>query len=443
LDKKSVFLIIVNLSSLSVLCSPAPESWEVEACKPSKLREQTRYTCKNGRIKCVPGWIGDLCQVAECGKNCDPQHGSCTEPGECKCNLGYTGESCRDCMKLPGCKNGYCRRSFECKCEDGWQGMFCNAPICSSCEATRGTCTGPDECTCKKGYKGEECLECATPEGCVNGFCTQPGECRCEDGWTGRLCDIPVCAHGCNGICSVPGECKCEIGWTGELCDVCAVYPGCANGVCSKPWQCNCLEGWTGESCETPTWTQGYRGGVCLPLGSFFCMNGGTELCNYWGNGTMVEKPRCLCPRGFTGDYCEYELEIAETTTQIIKINPTGPTTESVETIYPGTTISTIYPVTSDSNSVSSQVTTNPETYQDLGEQSSTPTERVSVSIPEVTVIDLSAQSDDNKWTPIVAVEQPAKETVELLNDENGFETEFWDPEKSSNKFIGSGRRTS
>ena len=25
-------------------------------------------------------------------------------------------------------------------------------------------------------YKGEECLECATPEGCVNGFCTQPGK---------------------------------------------------------------------------------------------------------------------------------------------------------------------------------------------------------------------------------------------------------------------------
>ena len=27
-----------------------------------------------------------------CGNDCDPQHGYCVEPGECKCNLGYQVE---------------------------------------------------------------------------------------------------------------------------------------------------------------------------------------------------------------------------------------------------------------------------------------------------------------------------------------------------------------
>jgi len=54
----------------------------------------------------------------------------------------------------------------------------------------------------------------------------------------------------------------------------------------------------------------------------------------------------------------------------------------------------------------------------------------------DVTVFDISSQVD-NKWTPVIV--EPL--TREILNDDNGLQTEFWDPEK--NKFIGSGRRTS
>lgn len=37
-------------------------------------------------------------------------------------------------------------------------------------------------------------------------------------------------------------------------------------------------------------------------------MNGGTEICNYWGNGSLVEPPKCLCTEGFTGTWCDEKM---------------------------------------------------------------------------------------------------------------------------------------
>jgi hypothetical protein len=44
---------------------------------------------------------------------------------------------------------------------------------------------------------------------------------------------------------------------------------------------CFVKEGWTGRLCDTPGWGEegAWRSGKCLPLGSFLCMNGGTEVC--------------------------------------------------------------------------------------------------------------------------------------------------------------------
>lgn len=39
--------------------------------------------CKNSS-----GWQGDLCDVPICRKGCDPMHGYCKKPNECRCNLG-------------------------------------------------------------------------------------------------------------------------------------------------------------------------------------------------------------------------------------------------------------------------------------------------------------------------------------------------------------------
>ena len=38
-----------------------PRSWEKEACKAG---DTERFSCSSeGKITCVEGWIGDLCQV--------------------------------------------------------------------------------------------------------------------------------------------------------------------------------------------------------------------------------------------------------------------------------------------------------------------------------------------------------------------------------------------
>lgn len=71
------------------------------------------------------GWQGDLCDVPICRKGCDPMHGYCKKPGECRCNLGFYGDKCDRCIPLPGCQHGYCNVSFECICNKGWDGLFC------------------------------------------------------------------------------------------------------------------------------------------------------------------------------------------------------------------------------------------------------------------------------------------------------------------------------
>lgn len=320
-------------------------SWEAEACSSRNLRNQDRYICTHdGKIRCLDGWIGDLCQVPRCGNECDPQHGYCVKPGECKCNLGYFGPSCTDCVKLPGCQNGYCKKSFECRCEDGWSGMFCNTPEChQDCERNNGFCAGPGKCECKRGYSGQNCSECSTLPGCKNGSCNKPLECICEEGWTGIFCNQPVCAANCSkdfGTCYRPGECRCRLGYQGEDCGECVAYPGCVNGDCLQPYDCNCKDGWAGHMCDQPeveTFGPGVRGGKCQPLGSFVCMNGGQDTCSYYGNGTMVGQPLCGCKPGFSGTWCESEESVQS---KEIQPKKSGGTNEVIEPRNSGTGIS-------------------------------------------------------------------------------------------------------
>ena len=43
------------------------------------------YTCGlNGEKVCLAGWQGSNCEQAICKPGCDPVHGKCDEPGECK-----------------------------------------------------------------------------------------------------------------------------------------------------------------------------------------------------------------------------------------------------------------------------------------------------------------------------------------------------------------------
>ena len=271
----------------SSLISRERRSWEEEACSSARLREQSRYVCSSeGKIQCLEGWIGDLCQVAVCGAECDPQHGYCLAPGDCKCNLGYTGPGCRDCVPLPGCLHGYCTKGFQCQCEPGWSGMFCNQPQCEeSCELSNGVCVAPGECQCSEGYTGDTCTDCTTRPGCQHGDCEAPLDCNCHQGWTGPLCDTPLCADHCStqhGTCTKPGECLCQLGYQGDSCHACVPYPGCVNGDCDLPYDCNCRPGWTGHLCdipETEIFGPGMREGRCQPVGAFLCLHGGEDIC--------------------------------------------------------------------------------------------------------------------------------------------------------------------
>ena len=46
------------------------------------------------------------------------------------------------------------------------------------CNLKNGYCDGPNQCWCKPGWSGPTCNDCVKYPGCVNGFCTDPWECR-------------------------------------------------------------------------------------------------------------------------------------------------------------------------------------------------------------------------------------------------------------------------
>ena len=287
-------------------------------CLNPNVKKHPRLVCtKEGEIVCRPGWDGAMCDRPLCAPGCDPDHGYCDKPGECKCKVGYHGPMCDQCDKLLGCsRHGYCNKAFECRCQPGWAGLFCTEPVCGEgCDGTRGYCNKPGECRCRQGWQGPACDQCVPAPGCDHGGCQLPGECTCDQGWRGGQCDLPDCGEDCDpdhGYCDTPGQCRCRLGWQGARCDTCVPYPGCVNGQCrDTEWQCHCQAGWTGHKCdqiETEEFGDGVRDGRCQSGQSFLCMNGGVDVCSWTGNGTMVDHPRCKCPPGFSGKYCQDSL---------------------------------------------------------------------------------------------------------------------------------------
>ena len=108
-----------------------------------------------------------------------------------------------------------------------------------------GTCQSPGECSCEVGWTGNHCDQCIPMAGCQNGGCDgSPLACKCQDGWMGPFCDCPKCKEGCNmehGYCTQPGQCHCAPGWSGPNCDTCIKHPGCPeSGTCTEAWDCFC-----------------------------------------------------------------------------------------------------------------------------------------------------------------------------------------------------------
>ncbi|XP_060570876.1 neurogenic locus notch homolog protein 1-like [Ruditapes philippinarum] len=152
--------------------------------------------------KCIPGWMGDMCQDqclndSMCGRN-----QNCKRRGrglKCLCTTGWEGENCtidvNECTKNPCKDRQVCLNtegSFTCACEDGWKGPNCFDDI--------------DECVTKN--------PCKNYGSCINNNGSY--QCLCETGWEGMNCDVDLdeCASNpCNisSICmNQPGNFSCE-----------------------------------------------------------------------------------------------------------------------------------------------------------------------------------------------------------------------------------------
>lgn len=231
---------------------------------------------------------------------CELGHGKCAENGECRCDPGWGGPRCDDCVRMPGCVHGTCHQPWQCTCIDGWTGRFCDKDIyvCSREEPCQNgaTCvlndSGEYQCLCPEGFHGRDCElktgPCQkTKSPCKNGgLCEDLGgyapelSCRCLVGFTGPRCETNMddclmrpCANGATCLDGVNRfSCLCPAGFTGRFCtinlDDCASQPCLNGGRCIdrvSAFQCVCPPGYTGRTCEVPLWETkelpSFRGG--------------------------------------------------------------------------------------------------------------------------------------------------------------------------------------
>ncbi|KAM6954021.1 protein jagged-2b [Aplochiton taeniatus] len=278
------------------------------------------YRCEQwGNRVCLEGWMGHDCRAAICKQGCNLLHGGCSVPGECKCNYGWQGQFCDECVPYPGCYHGTCVNPWQCNCETNWGGLLCDKDLnyCGRHQpcTNGGTCmnTEPDEyqCACPEGYTGKTCHiaeHACTSDPCANeGTCHEvPSgfQCQCPSGWEGPTCanDMDECA---SNPCAQGGtcvdmengfECVCPPEWTGKTCQIdaneCEGKP-CVNAYSCKNliggYHCACFKGWSGQNCHLKV--NGCHGQ---------CQNGAT--CREASRGYQ-----CQCPEGFAGTHCELQ----------------------------------------------------------------------------------------------------------------------------------------
>lgn len=312
-----------------------------------------------------PNWFGRQCELRRCAQRFNPcmNAGECEKTPEsfrCHCPTGFAGIYCEQhvpnicdqnvgnkhnqiggsggnagpCGEHGICQLGATLDQYTCKCHYGWTGA---------------NCTGTDFCL---GHVHE----------CVNGECMNDADghhCVCRAGWGGQRCDVDVdeCKAAAtpsdNGqstkaeICQNGGKCvnligsfycDCANGFVGQFCDQPNAVDECKPSTCLNGGQCKqAILATTAEwaldikqfdwhwECECP---RGFEGARCeqtvddCTLGNLICVNGG-QCVRPWVEeqfdalpGVMVHRQwhpaQCKCTSGFSGDFCEMDINECE-----------------------------------------------------------------------------------------------------------------------------------
>ncbi|KAM4772447.1 protein delta homolog 2 [Rhinophrynus dorsalis] len=258
-------------------------------------------------------------QADECSERCDLYHGYCDEERVCRCDPGWDGQFCENCVRMPGCVHGSCHQSWQCMCQSGWAGKFCDKDL-HICEHSNpcqnnGECVidqnGDYSCVCPDGFHGKNCEIKRGPCEKAGFPCVNGGTCQDNNGYADTF------------------VCSCLAGYTGDLCqtdvDDCLMRP-CANGA-------TCHDGVNRFSCECPL---GFQGRFCTvnidDCAGQPCHNGGRCY-------DLVGDYKCYCPEGFMGKSCDipipkptWEYEHGLPTTQVHRL----PQTQTARTVGTG-----------------------------------------------------------------------------------------------------------
>ncbi|XP_059150288.1 fibrillin-1-like [Physella acuta] len=347
------------------------ECLDVDECSLANV--PCSQTCQNTKgsfhCSCYPGFQlltdGVSCQKCElpnygenCTSKCDCKgRGNCDTVKGCMCDDGWTGVSCDvdedECADHTTCPEGFiCENtigSFLCKCPDGYvqQSNRCididecvDIGVNMTCDLRVEVClntAGSYRCECKTGYARDvkslcqDIDECELQiDGCQHICHNVDGKynCQCQPGYILRenrrdcisvkdLCAGANlnCTQGCSLDKNNQPTCICYRGYNKTIengAQLCKDKDECASNEtnkCSYKDKCTNTEG--GYTCSCPAgFSLDNNGWNCLACtGDTWGINCQHSCSCGLGAESCSPVSGCVCKHGFTGFYCETDID--------------------------------------------------------------------------------------------------------------------------------------